>query len=245
MSQDPNQGRVAPLSAPDTKTLLERAKQIQEMQRALEAQPAAKVATQAATAPQTSDKPTSSGSNHLAVFDVKPVEQVNMLTGPSATGADQAVYGAKQADVASLYGMKSGDTETVPTGPIWKVIKFSSGEVLDLPKAGVDYDIKVPPNAVKLKQGNLVQLTATPKAAGSTEPVRKKAVLVDDTGNLKGADWGSRDALEKGLKNIPSFAFVVPLGVRRRDEERPQRAACEGSEEGHQERVRSDAAAEE
>jgi hypothetical protein len=212
MSQDPNQNRVAGVTGTEPKTPLERAKQIQEMQRAVEAQQVQPAATQtpSAAAVTTPAKTTASGSEHLAVFDVNPVAQVDTLKGPSTAGADQAVYGAKQADAAALFGVKSNDLDATPTGPIWKVIKFSTGEVLDLPKAESEYNLHVPPNAVKTKHGNMLQLTATPKAgATATDPVKKKAVLVTDEGHLKGAEWGSKNALEKALKSIPSFATSV------------------------------------
>jgi hypothetical protein len=213
MSQDPNQNRVAGITGTEPKTPLERAKQIQEMQRAAEAQQAQPVATHAPAAAGTSTPPqtTASGSNHVAaMFDVTPVAQVDTLKGPSTAGADQAVYGAKQADHAAIFGVKSNDLDATPTGPIWKVIKFSTGEVLDLPKAESEYNLHVPPNAVKTKHGNMLQLTATPKAGPTaSDPVKKKAVLVTDEGHLKGAEWGSKQALEKALKTIPSFATSV------------------------------------
>src|ERR1700739_2283033 len=102
MSQDPNQNRVAPLTGTEAKTPLDRAKQIQEMQRALEAQPVAPAHVQAPAETQAPAKTTPSGTGHVAVFDAQPVAQVDMLKGPATTGADQAVYGAKQADTAAL-----------------------------------------------------------------------------------------------------------------------------------------------
>jgi hypothetical protein len=101
MSQDPNQNSVAPLTGTEAKTPLDRAKQIQEMQRALETQPVAPAQVQAPAETQAPAKSTPSGTGHVAaVFDAQPVAQVDMLKGPATTGADQAVYGAKQADTA-------------------------------------------------------------------------------------------------------------------------------------------------
>ena len=109
MSQDPNQSRIGAITGTEAKTPAERGKQIQELQElqraaeAKQAQPAAPAQNTAAAAGTTAPpKTTASGSEHLAVYDVNPVAQVDMLKGPSSAGTDQAVYGAKQADAASL-----------------------------------------------------------------------------------------------------------------------------------------------
>src|SRR4051812_25274806 len=97
MSQDPNQNRVAPLAGTEAKTPLERAKQIQEMQRALEAQPV-QAQSPAAKVQDTQAAVSTSLQKAAEVFDAKPVEQVNLIKGPNNSGADAGVYGAKQVD---------------------------------------------------------------------------------------------------------------------------------------------------
>jgi hypothetical protein len=213
MSQDQNGNRVGAVAPNEAKTPMDRAKQIQEMQRAAEAPPAAPVAAPtAAPAPlATSQKPMSSGSSR-EVFAAPAVQHTEALKGPNRAAADAAIFGAKQVDEAGIFGLKTGDTETVPTGPIWKIIKFDTGEVLkhalDLPKPAAAYDIKVPPNAVKTNRGNLLQVSATPKDAPN-EPPKKKAMLVDNDGQLRGVEWGSKEKLQKGIADFPSYALSL------------------------------------
>jgi hypothetical protein len=209
MSQDQNGNRVGAVAPNEAKTPLDRAKQIQEMQRAMETQPAAPVAAPVPTA--TPQKATQSGSSNVAVLAAPAVQHAEALKGPNGAAADQAIFGAKQADEANLFGQKTGDPETVPTGPIWKIIKFDTGQVLDTPKAIAEYDVKVPPNAVKTNKGNLVQLSATPKPGGAAagEPTKKKAVLVDNEGHLRGMEWGSKEKLQKGIADFPSYALSL------------------------------------
>src|SRR5262245_37934053 len=108
MGQDQNSNRnVGALSRAEPKTPLERAKQIQEMQRQLETQ-------QPATSPTATPQPGAQHPNEtqaavsvslqkaVEVFDAKPVEQVNVIAAPLKQGADQLGYGATQVDEAAL-----------------------------------------------------------------------------------------------------------------------------------------------
>ena len=218
MSNDPKQDRVSALTGTEAKTPLERARQIQEMQRAMEAQqPQAQTFDSAQHAQQAQSAQSAQAATQAqvaqaahAVFDPRPVtaaEQV--LKQPPANPAEQAAYGKVQKDPAALFGQKGAQIEI--TGNPWKVISFADAVpgLLDLKKPLADYDVKVPEEAVKLKEGALFNLSVTPKAAGSSEPAQKKAVLVDNQGRLKGAEFGNKDALQKALTSIPSFAQSV------------------------------------
>src|SRR5205807_3174434 len=77
--------------------------------------------------------------------------------------------------------------------------------LFELKKPPSEYEFKLPPNVVKIKEGNLFNVTAEPKTKGS-EPEQRKAVVVDDGGRLKGAEFKNKNALEKALAQIPSFA---------------------------------------
>jgi hypothetical protein len=201
MSKEPD-GRVNAPSRTEAKTPLERAQQIQEMQRAMEAQP---VATPAA-APVKQAEQVHQAQKIVEVFEAKQVQQVELK--PTGTNpADQAAYASAQKDVNALFGPKGDDVEV--KGNPWKIIPFGPpqdvAQLFDLKKPLAEYDFKMPANVVKIKEGNLFQVTAEPKNKGS-EPAQKKAVVVDDGGRLKGAEFKSKGSLEKALAQIPSFA---------------------------------------
>lgn len=209
MSQDPNQNRVGALSGTEAKTPLDRAKQIQELQRAFDSQPVApQVQAQTPVAevhvPVPAQKP-------VEVFDAKPVEQVNKLTNKGDVGADAALYAANQVDESSLFGVRDANSDVDVKGPVWKTIPFGPPQVAalaDLKKPIENYNVSLPQKTVQLKEGRLFSLTLTPKAAGS-EPAIKKAVITDDKGNIKGADFKSKGQLERALNEVPSFAMSL------------------------------------
>lgn len=211
MSQDPKQSRVGALSGAEAKTPLERAKQIQEMQRQLDAQP---VAPQAPPATQTNEAQKTAApvlQKAAEVFEPKPVEPVNVISGPIIHGADQLGYGATQVDESALFGLGSGTAPEV-TGNPWKIIPFGDpperqlAPILDLKKPVAEYAFVVPQKSVKLKQGHLFEVGLKPKTAGN-EPLKRQAVIVDERGTIKGAEFKTSKALEQGLAGLPGFAM--------------------------------------
>lgn len=209
MSQDQKQNRVGALSGSEAKSPLDRAKQIQEMQRQMEAMPVAP-AKQAPPAVQAQAAVATSLQKLVETFDAKPVEAVNLIKNEGNVSADAALYGSQQVDESSLFGGPKKSDGPEVTGPVWKTIPFGppqTAALLDAKKPIESYNIQVPPQAVKIKEGTLFQLTATPKA-GNEAPI-KKAVLVDQKGNMKGADFKSKGQLERALNEIPSFAMSL------------------------------------
>jgi hypothetical protein len=206
MSKEPD-GRVSALSGTEAKTPLERAKQIQEMQRAMEATP---VAPQA---PVKQAEQVHQAQKVVEVFEAKQVQSIELK--PTGTNpADQAAYASAQKDVNALFGPKGDDVEV--KGNPWKIIPFGPPQevapLFDLKKPVAEYEFKLPQNVVKIKEGNLFNVTVEPKTKGA-EPAQKKAVVVDDQGRLKGAEFKSKSALEKALAQIPSFAQSVFVSV--------------------------------
>lgn len=208
MSNDQGQKPAAPISPSQAKTPAERARQIQEMQRAMESQapqqtnqaaPAAP--TQQAHAPETAERVQQAHE----VFEAKPATPADQAA--KTQPAEVQAYAKAQAPVQALFGPKGGEVEIV--GNPWKVIPF--GDVLpglvDLKKPLSDYNVKVPDNAFKLKEGNLFQITLAPKNQGGGEAPIKKPVLVDSNGKLKGAEFTSKDQLQKAVSTLPSFAL--------------------------------------
>ncbi len=209
MSQDQKQNRVGALSGSEAKTPLERAKQIQEMQRQMDAMPVAP-AKQAPPAVQAQAAVATSLQKLVETFDAKPVEAVNLIKNEGNVSADAALYGSQQVDESSLFGGPKKSDGPEVTGPVWKTIPFGppqTAALLDVKKPIETYNVQVPPQAVKIKEGTLFQLTATPKA-GNEAPI-KKPVLVDQKGNMKGAEFKSKGQLERALNEIPSFAMSL------------------------------------
>jgi hypothetical protein len=207
MSNDQNQKPAAPIAPAQAKTPLERARQIQEMQRAMESQAPQQATqaapTQAAHAPETAERVQQTHE----VFEAKPVSPADQAA--KAQPAEIQAYAKAQAPVQALFGPKGGEVEI--TGNPWKVIPF--GDVLpglvDLKKPLNDYNVKVPDTAFKLKEGNLFQITLSAKNQASGETPIKKPVLVDNNGKLKGAEFTNKDQLSKALATIPSFASAL------------------------------------
>lgn len=207
MSKDQNPNHVAPVGGPEAKTPLDRARAVQELQRAAEAagvQASAPVARGSEAQPSVgSGVPHSSGN-----FDVTR-SAPSALTAARPTGADAVAYGASQVDDASLFGNRSGAELQVRGNP-WKVIPFGPPQqlaVLDTKKPIETFELHVPPQAVKHKEGNLFQITATPKAAGEA-PI-KRAVLTDDKGAVRGLEVKNEKHLARALAEIPSFALSL------------------------------------
>ena len=214
MSQDPKQGRVAGLGGTEAKTPLDRARQIQEMQRQAEqpqvAQPAANPA-KPAHAQHTEKSAPIAMKQAAEVFEAKAAEPVAVISEPLKQGADQLGYGATQVEDAKLFGLGGGNAPEV-TGNPWKIIKFGDpperqlAPILDLKQPVAEYAFNVPPKSVKVKQGHLFEIGVAPKS-GSGEPPKRQAVVVDARGILKGAEFKSVKALEQGLKGLPDFAL--------------------------------------
>ena len=196
--------RVGGIGQSEAKTPMDRARQIQEMQRQMDAQQVPQQAQEVHTPAQAA--PAAQVQQQHAVFEAQAVAKINIPKSNEANPAEQALYGKAQADVGALFGGKNEDIEVV--GNPWKIIPFGDvvPNLVDLKKPATEYRTNVPMQAVKLKEGLLFNMVVTPKAAGS-EPAVKKAILVDEKGGLKGADFGGKEALKKGLENIPTFAM--------------------------------------
>ncbi len=234
MSQEPKQNRVGALGGTEPKTPLDRARQIQEMQRQMEtppqvAQPSANPSTPAHA--QHAEKAAPVLMQKAAeVFEPKPVEPVAVITGPVNQGADQLGYGATQVEDAKLFGLGGGTAPEVVGNP-WKIIKFGDpperqlAPILDLKLPVAEYAFQVPPKSVKLKQGHLFEVGFAP--ANGKEPLKRQAVIVSERGVLKGVELKSVKVLEQALKNIPGFALglfqqVFGDGLGKDDPERMQ-----------------------
>ena len=237
MSQDNQNRGPGQVSRAQPKTPLERAQQIQEMQRQADAQPANNTTPAAATthaqAPATQQVHEAAAAQHVAqtkdVVDVKPVEQVHIIAPPSSSGLDQAIYGTKQVDDCALFGL-GGDKAWEVEGNPWKIIKFGDppehrlAPVLDLKQPVVNYEFTVPNKAVKIKQGHLFEIGVKPKSGG-TEGTKRQAVIVDDKGNIKGVEVKGKKGLEQALSGIPGlllglFTSAFGEGLTQDDPER-------------------------
>ena len=211
MSNDPNQKRVGGLSGPEAKSPTDRMDVIRRMQEQMESTPIAPAKTNAPAPAATAQTNVATSLQKLVeVFDAKPVEAVNLIKNEGNVSADAALYGSQQVDESALFGgPKKADGPEV-TGPVWKTIPFGPPQVaalLDTKKPIESYDVQVPAQAVKIKEGSLFSLTAKPKT-GNEAPI-KKAVLVDAKGAMKGAEFKSKNQLERALNEIPSFAMNV------------------------------------
>jgi hypothetical protein len=204
MSQD--QKPAAPINPAQAKTPLERARQIQELQRQMDTQ-APQQATQAAPTQQAQAPEHAERAQQThEVFEAKPATPADQAA--KAQPAEIQAYAKAQAPVQSLFNPE-GQIEI--TGNPWKVIPF--GDVLpgivDLKKPLAEYNVKVPNDAFKLPQGNLFQITLSPKSQGKGEEPIKKPVLVDSNGKFKGAEFKSEAQVQKALGTIPSFASAL------------------------------------
>jgi hypothetical protein len=217
MSNDQNQNRGAgAVSRAQPKTPLERAQQIQEMQRQMDAQPtttqAPQTQTPAAQVNQASPAKEVAVQKAVETFEVKAPEPVAVITGPQTQGADQLGYGATQVDEAALFGLGGGNQLEV-TGNPWKIIPFGDpperqlAPILDLKKPVGEHMFDVPMKSIKLKQGHLFEIGVKPK--DSKEPLKRQAVIVDSKGVLKGAEFKNAKSLEQGLAGLPGFALSL------------------------------------
>lgn len=211
MSQDQKNNRVGALSGPEAKTPLDRANQIREMQAQMDSMPIAPapVKTPAIAPEQAAQAAVATNLQKMVeTFDARPVEAVSLIKNEGDVSADAQLYGAKQVDESSLFGVTNKGSDIDIKGNPWKVIPFGPPQVaalIDVKKPIEQYDVQVPQNAVRHKEGALFQLTAKPKT-GNEAPI-KKAVLVDDKGGVKGAEFKSKIHLERALTEIPSFAM--------------------------------------
>jgi hypothetical protein len=203
MSQDQGQKPAAPISRAEAKTPLERARQIQEMQRQMDTQ-APQAATQAAPtqqaeAPQQMERVQQTHE----VFEAKPVTPADQAA--KAQPAEIQAYAKAQAPVQALFD-PGGQVEI--SGNPWKVIPF--GDVLpgivDTKKPLSDFNVKVPDQAFKIPQGRLFQITLSPKNPATGGETIKKPVLTDENGKFKGAEFKNTGQVQKALGAIPSFA---------------------------------------
>ena len=139
-------------------------------------------------------------------FDVNAVTAANAINAVTNVANDTVGYGAAQKPDDALFapGATSGAVDI--KGPIWKKIPFGppqTAALLDTKRPIENYNVQLPQGGVRIKQGQLFQLTATP--TNGTEPTIKKAVLVDDNGKLKGIELKSAKHFERALREIPDF----------------------------------------
>ena len=206
MSNDQGQKPAAPISRAEARTPLERARQIQEMQRQMDTQAPQQatqaVPTQQAQAPETVERLQQTHE----VFEAKPVTPADQAA--KAQPAEIQAYAKAQAPVQSLFNPE-GQIEI--TGNPWKIIPFGDviPGIVDLKKPLSEYNVKVPNDAFKLPQGNLFQITLTPKNQAKGEEPIKKPVLVDGNGRFKGAEFKSEGQVQKALATIPTVASAL------------------------------------
>jgi hypothetical protein len=209
MAQDPNSNRSAGIAPAAPKSPLERAQQIQEMQRQAQTQPVQQATT--SPPPAVKEAVVADKVRTKEVFEVNKVEPTNIINGPSSSGLDQAIYGTKQVDDRALFGL-GGDKAWEVEGNPWKIIPFGDppehrlAPVLDLKQPIGDYQFEVPNKALKLKQGHLFEVGVKAKPGG-TEAPKRQAVIVDDQGVIKGVEVKSKKGLESALQGIPSLVL--------------------------------------
>lgn len=175
VSQNNNERKPVPVGQEIAKTPADRVRLIQEMQRAAEATP---VQQAPAAVPLTQTAKPAVASDAFAVKGANPIQQaLAAKTSPT----EVATYAKLQKSAASLFG---NSTDLEVKGNPWKVIPF--GDVLP----GLFDDVNdakpvVPEKAVQTPHGQLFELGLAPK--GSDAPTQKRAVLVNDQGQLAGA----------------------------------------------------------
>lgn len=206
---DDKQNPLAPLSGVESKSPADRVRQIQEMQRAMEAAPIAtpKPSAPAVAAAAAAVVQTPGVADAFKVAAAQSVKAV--LKEEKVRPQEHATYGKVQADVSSLFGGKNG---VEIKGEPWKIISFlDAAPALFTPKQPLaNYEPLVPKQGVVTKEGTLLEVGL--KAKDNSEPVQKKKVLVGQDGQLRGAECKTPQDLNR-LLNAPGF-FERLLGPK-------------------------------
>jgi|GEM_PF-3471122 len=197
---DDNNGnrKTAAISGAEARTPADRVRQIQEMQRALEAAPMAQAAPVAA--PQAPAGSTSQLNDAFAVARALAVNEA-LKVDPK----QQVEYGKLQKDVGALFG--GGKTDLELKGEPWKIISFldAAPALFEPKKSLADYEPLVAPKGIVTKEGLLFEVGL--KSKDGSEPLQKKQVLVGTDGKLKGAECKTPRDLDRLL------AFIPPAGT--------------------------------
>ncbi len=214
---DPNQDGKSPLSgigATESKSPLDRIRQIQQMQEAAAAQevgPRNEIgASHVSEAAAAAEVATPSVADEFAV---KTAAAVKADLNPKVDMRHIGEIAKRQVDAQSLFG--GGGVEL--KGNPWKVISFNDGlpALFDPPKPMASYEPVVPKNAVNTAEGLLFQVGL--KAKDNSEKPLVKTVLTSLEGKLKGAECKAPQDLERLLTKAPGFfetlfGFGLPKG---------------------------------
>ena len=206
---DEKSNQTAPIGGVDAKSPADRVRQMQEMQRAMEAAPVAAQPAPSApvAAPPVATHPTGLVGDAFAVAAAHAIKAV--LKEEKVDPTQHATYGRVQADVSALFG---GKNTVEVKGEPWKIISFlDAAPALFEPKQPLaNYEPLVPKQGVVTREGVLFEVGL--KAKDGTEPLQKKKVLVGQDGHLRGAECHSPADLNR-LLNAPGF-FERLLGPR-------------------------------
>lgn len=203
---DDKSNQTAPVGGIEAKSPADRVRQIQELQRAMEAAPAAS----APPAPVAVAPPAVAATALGDAFAVAAAQALKpVLKEEKVDPRQHATYGRVQADVSSLFGGKNG---VELKGEPWKIISFlDAAPALFEPKQPLaNYEPLVPKQGVVTREGVLFEVGL--KAKDGSEPVQTKKVLVGQDGQLRGAECKSPGDLNR-LLNAPGF-FERLLGAR-------------------------------
>lgn len=217
MSQDKS-NPLAPLGGSEKLSPADRVKLAQQM---MERQQDTQQLPLTVSTPVTPGSPAATVADptpHVSnAFDVNAVTAANAINAVTNVASDAVGYGAAQKPDNALFSPGTTNGAVDIKGPVWKTIPFGppqTAALLDTKRPIENYNVQLPQGGVRIKQGQLFQLTATPKSG--TEPTLKKAVLVDDSGKLKGIEVKSAKQLERALREIPEFVanlFSSVFGV--------------------------------
>lgn len=199
---DDQQKRAQSITPAERKSPADRAREIQELQRQSQSAP---VQVQRPAAEVAQPRPAVMAPNIARVAEAQKAAE---KLGPGRTSAsEQSVYAKMQADPAALFGGSGPRIEV--TGNPWKVIDFSAFvPMVFVPQGPVaNYQPQVPNNAVRTEQGLLFQ--ASLNAKDGAEPPQQRAVLVNDTGGVIGAECRSPSELSRLLSSTPAMADAI------------------------------------
>ena len=198
VNDDNSNRKTAPIGGgAEIKSPADRVRQIQELQRAMEAAPVAQAAPAAPAAPAV---PVGSTSQVNDAFAVARALAVNEALKPDPKA--HATFGKLQKDVGSLFG--GGKTDLELKGEPWKIISFldAAPALFEPKKPLAQYEPLVAKKGIVTKEGLLFEVGL--KAKDGSEPVQKRQVLVGQDGKLRGAECKTPRDLER-LFALPGF----------------------------------------
>ncbi len=206
VNDDNSNRKTAPIGGSDLKTPSDRVRQIQQMQRAMEAAPVAQAAPVAAAVP------VGATSQINDAFAVARALAVNEALKPDPKA--QIEFGKLQKDVGALFG--GGKTDIELKGEPWKIISFrdAAPALFEPKKALADYEPLVAPKGIVTKEGLLFEVGL--KSKDGSEPLQKRQVLVGPDGNLRGAECKTPRDLER-LFSLPGFLPTAAKGAKAKE----------------------------